>query len=93
MKWTIRWRRESASGRFTVEPKRWSRRLLQTAILELLSFKIISESLGHFHGFIWPRSLDRPPTFVVHYYAEKGLCRTHTLGPFLDGQRTHAFVS
>jgi hypothetical protein len=33
--WTIRRRRESASGRFTVEPKRWSRRLLQTAILEL----------------------------------------------------------
>jgi hypothetical protein len=51
------------------------------------------ESLDDFHGLIWPRSLDRPLAFVVHYYAEKGLCRTHTPGPSLDGQRAHAFVS
>jgi hypothetical protein len=32
----------------------------------LHGFKIISECLNVFHGFIWPRSLDRPFTLVVH---------------------------
>jgi hypothetical protein len=39
----------------------------------LHGFKIVSGSLSEFYGFVRPRRLDRPLTFVVHHHADTAL--------------------